>query len=220
MAAERATGLQIIFSFFLGLMVAAFVGVGVYTFYPQPELKYQQKLQELYRQQEDIQNFKDPTKITPAERTRLRVIQKEIRGLEDKQTKSRETWGRVTSIILITFATAVMSISLIRADQLPVISNGLMLGGVFTMVYGVGWIVATGTSYARFAVMTVALVITLGLGYLRFVRGRKAVAAAAAAGGEGTGATSGAEVAGLEARVESIERRLAAIGDALQSKGD
>lgn len=218
MAAERATGLQIIFSFFLGLMVAAFVGVGVYTFYPQPELKYQQKLQELYRQQEDIQNFKDPTKITPAERTRLRVIQKEIRGLEDKQTKSRETWGRVTSIILITFATAVMSISLIRADQLPVISNGLMLGGVFTMVYGVGWIVATGTSYARFAVMTVALVITLGLGYLRFVRGKRAVAAAVASG-EGA-AASDIEVAGLEARVANIERRLSGIADALQSKGD
>lgn len=31
-----------------------------------------------------------------------------------------------------------MAISLVRADQLPVISNGLLLGGVFTMLYGVG----------------------------------------------------------------------------------
>ena len=30
-------GLQIIFAFFLGLVVVAFVGIGVNTFYPQPE---------------------------------------------------------------------------------------------------------------------------------------------------------------------------------------
>ena len=50
------------------------------------------------------------------------------------------------------------------------ISNGLLLGGGFTMLYGVGWIVATDTSVTRFVVMTVALLITLALGYLRFVR--------------------------------------------------
>ena len=29
-------GLQVVFAIFLGLMVAAFVGIGVYTFYPSP----------------------------------------------------------------------------------------------------------------------------------------------------------------------------------------
>ena len=33
----RSTGLRTIFSFFLGLMLTAFAGVGVYTFYPPPE---------------------------------------------------------------------------------------------------------------------------------------------------------------------------------------
>ena len=82
-------------------------------------------------------------------------------------------WGRNTSIILITFATLVMSISLIMSDRLKVISNGLLLGGLFTMLYGTGWIIATGTSQARFFVMTAALAITLGLGYVRFVRERR-----------------------------------------------
>lgn len=217
-------GLQIIFSIFLGLMVAAFIGVGVYTFYPPPETKYQDRLEDLYRQQEDLQSFKDTTKLTTAERAQLRELQDKTRALEKKQAAEREIWGRNTSIILITFATIVMSISLIRAEQLPVISNGLLLGGVFTMIYGVGWIIATGTSYARFAVMTIALAITLALGYVRFVRVKQAqagagVAAVATAGtaaaGTARAAVPGADASALTARVEALERRMDAAASAL-----
>ena len=62
-----------------------------------------------------------------------------------------------------------MAVSLIRADRLSVISNGLLLGGVLTMLYGTGWTLASGDSRARFWVMAVALLITLLLGYVRFV---------------------------------------------------
>lgn len=209
------TGLQVIFSFFLGLMITAFIGVGVYTFYPPPEVEFQEQLQTLYRQQEDIQNFKEPSKLTEADKAQLKDVQAKIRVLEDKQKAAQEVWGRNTSIILIAFATLVMSISLIRADQLPVISSGLLLGGLFTMLYGVGWIIATGTSQARFWVMTVALLITLGLGYVRFVRERvePAPASGASAGGE---IVSDTELAGLVARVEALEKRQAAAAAALQ----
>ena len=95
-----------------------------------------------------------------------------------------------------------MAVSLVRANQLPVISNGLLLGGVFAMVYGVGWIVATDTSVARFVVMTVALVITLALGYVRFVR-RPAISALpsgrSVGGGEG--------LADIEQRVRQLRVR-------------
>jgi hypothetical protein len=211
-AKERSNNaLQIIFSFFLGLMVVAFVGVGVYTFYPPPEERYSEQLQELYRQQEDIQRFKADTQLTPAERTKLQAIQKQIREAEDLQQASREVWGRNTSIILITFATIIMSISLIQAERLKVISNGLLLGGVFTMLYGTGWIIATGTSQARFWVMSVALLITLGLGYLKFVRSREVAESAAGAQGGPVGTLDGDAMAGLAARVEQLEARNAAI---------
>lgn len=208
-------GLQIIFSIFLGIMVMAFIGVGVYTFYPPPDPAGQEELQELYRQQEDIQRFKDPTALTDAERDQLATVQASIREVEDRLAAAREVWGRNTSIILIAFATLTMAISLVRSDQLPVISNGLLLGGVFTMIYGVGWIVATGTSRARFFVMTVALIITLVLGYVRFVARRAAKGEASAGGAAAVG-----EAGALEARLTAIERRLAAVGEALVgSKG-
>ncbi|MCC7020275.1 MAG: hypothetical protein IT332_10995 [Ardenticatenales bacterium] len=213
--AKQNLGLQIIFSIFLGLMVMAFIGVGVYTFYPPPDPVGQEELQDLYRQQEDVQRFKDPTALTDAERDRLTEVQEKIRTVEDRLAAQREVWGRNTSIILIAFATLTMAISLIRSDQLPVISNGLLLGGVFTMIYGVGWIVATGTSKARFFVMTVALAITLVLGYIRFVWRRQLKAGQAGAGAAGGGGIVVGDVGDIEARLEAIEARLGAVGAAL-----
>jgi hypothetical protein len=92
-----------------------------------------------------------------------------------------------------------MAISLVRATQLPVVSNGLLLGCVFTMIYGVGWIIATDTSTGRFLVITAALAITLGLGYARFVR--------QAPPGDRIAAGPGHADA-LEARVRRLEQRL------------
>jgi len=207
---RQRNALQTIFSFFLGLMVTAFIGVGVYTFYPPPEERFADQLQTLYRQQEDIQGFKDQTQLTPADRTKLRTIQEDIRKIEDAQAAAREVWGRNTSIVLIAFATLVMSVSLIMADRLRVISNGLLLGGLFTMLYGTGWVIATGSSQARFWVMTFALLITLGLGYLKFVRTRET-----ATSPTGEFEPSSAEVASLAQRVESLERRAAAAAAAL-----
>ncbi len=214
---RQRNALQTIFSFFLGLMVTAFIGVGVYTFYPPPEERFAEQLQTLYRQQEDIQSFKDQTQLTPADRAKLSTIQADIREIEDAQAAAREVWGRNTSIVLIGFATLVMSVSLIMADRLQVISNGLLLGGLFTMVYGTGWVIATGTSQARFWVMTFALLITLALGYLKFVRTRESAAAMP----DGAFEPSSAEVASLAQRVESLERRAAAAAAALgEAKSD
>jgi hypothetical protein len=72
--------------------------------------------------------------------------------------------------LLIVVATLAMAISLVRAERLPVVSNGPLLGRVFTMLYGIGSILVTDAWVMRFLVMTVALVITLALGYARFVR--------------------------------------------------
>ena len=108
-----------------------------------------------------------------------------------------------------------MAISLIRAPEPLVISNGLLLGGVFAMLYGVGWIIVTDTSTSRFIVMTLALLITLALGYVRFVHRQ---APASAPGGEAM--PGGNRVADLEERVRSLERRMEEAASALGHKAD
>jgi hypothetical protein len=206
----QGTALQTIFSFFLGLMATAFVGVGVYTFYPPPQLEFNRQVQTLNRQEQELRNSRPPTELTAADRDQIAELNAERNSLSDAAQTAREVWGRTTSIVLIVFATLTMVVSLVRSHQLPVISNGLLLGGVFTMVYGVGWIVTTGTSVARFAVMTVALVITLALGYVRFARRRGAAAVSSGPSGK-----SDEGLADIETRVRRLEERMNDAADAL-----
>lgn len=199
---KRDAGLRTIFSFFLGLMLTAFVGVGVYTFHPPPE-QFDSQIRDLSRREQAVRTSKAPDQLTAADRDQIQEIERQRNKLVDAAAEARKPWARSTSVILIVFATLAMAVSLVRADQLPVISNGLLLGGLFTMLYGVGWTVATDTSITRFAVMTAALVITLGLGYVRFVRrgaARPVVAGAAAPYTEG--------LTEIERRVRNLEERM------------
>jgi hypothetical protein len=206
----RGSGLQTIFSFFLGLMVTAFIGVGVYTFYPSPQQQSNDRIRQLRREETAIRANRPLTDITPEERARMQVLTDSINALTDAGRVEIRAWGRTTSVVLIAFATLAMAVSLLRGAQLPVIANGLLLGGVFTMVYGVGWIIATDTSVVRFLVMTAALAITLSLGYARFVRGRANAAAPGPAG-----PSDGAALNDIDRRVRDIEARLQSVATAL-----
>jgi hypothetical protein len=211
---RQRDALQTIFSFFVGLMVLAFIGVGVNTFYEFPEAWSDQE-QKLYREQQNVNPKSDPATLTPAQKAENDRIQAKLDALQKKREADRQIWARNTSIVLVLFATIVMGISLVRSDQLRVLSNGLLLGGVFTMLYGTGWVVFSGSSTARFLVILFALAVTIALGYLKFVRGRKAEAPAAAVPAATGDAASGAAIGGLEARVAVLESRQAAAAAAL-----
>ncbi len=51
---RQHAALQTIFSFFLGLMVLAFIGVGVNTFYPSPAETHKLQMQDLQRQRDEF----------------------------------------------------------------------------------------------------------------------------------------------------------------------
>jgi len=198
----RSTGLRTIFSFFLGLMLVAFAGVGVYTFYPPPD-EFNTQIRELDRREEMIRDSRPADQLTEEDRAQIREVNQERYALQDARREAERPWGRTTSIILMVTATLAMAVSLIRAGELPVISNGLLLGGVFTMLYGVGWIIATDVSKARFVVMAIALIITLALGYLRFVR-----SGTAAAGKTGAAPPDAEGLAEIQYRLQALEERM------------
>lgn len=208
-ADRQHDALQTIFSFFLGLMVLAFIGVGVITFYPQPADRIQKQLQPLESEQSVLTS---KSAQTPADTARIAEIQKQIDALDAQQQAETEVWARNTSIVLVLFATLVMGISLIRSEQLRVVSNGLLLGGLFTMIYGAGWTIFSGTSILRFLVVLFALVVAIGLGYLKFVRLRPGTVPAPASASAGT---VPADVSGLEARVAALEAKTNAAAAAL-----
>jgi hypothetical protein len=195
-------------------MLTTFVGVGAYTFHPPPE-QYDKQIRDLARREQEIRISRPANELTAEDREQIREINRQRNGLIDAAAEARKPWGRSTSVILITFATLAMGVSLVRAGQLSVISNGLLLGGVFTMLYGVGWIVATDTSITRFLVMTVALVITLWLGYVRFVRRGTTLPATA-----GSRIREEEGFADIERRVRDLEERMNEAAHALGHKPD
>jgi uncharacterized protein HemX len=212
--------LQTIFSFFLGLMVVAFVGVGVNTFYPSPVTQSEQAQQAISRRIDAINTANQNRSLDTTSQTELRRLQDQQNALQDKIAAAQKNWARTTSIILVIFATLVMGVSLIRSEQLKVISNGLLLGGLFTMVYGVGWVLFSGNSVARFWVIAFALLVTIGLGYVKFVRQRRVDKAGsltleASSDGGTLGTDDTASLEALSERVAALEKRAAAAATAL-----
>ena len=173
MTAERDLGgsvLQVIFSFFLGLVVTAFIAVGVNTFYPEPRGAYE----------------------------------------GDAWMSHRLN----TSIILLVCATLVMLLSLAIAKLGPVLANGALLGGLFTMIYAVGMGVSAGGQWQRFLVLTVALLVTVGVGWWKFSRGR-VTWPPPAPGQVGVPSGTGALPGDAEVRLGVVEAKLNALGRAL-----
>lgn len=233
--AERGA-LPAIFAVFLGLMIAAVVGLGVYTFMPSPRDAVQEQLDELYEQRDELigcnaPDYKcvPPDELTTAEQQRYDQLDDEIEALQDRADDQQDSWAQRTSIVLIVLATALMALSLLLTESMAVLSNGILLGGLFTMLYGVGWAFASDRASTRFGVLVVALLISIGLGYLRFVRPRTAApppgppvggappgAAPADASPvvDSTGPRS-AELGELAARVSELERRLVAVAHLL-----
>jgi hypothetical protein len=189
--------LQMIFAFFLGLVVVAFVGIGVNTFYPEPSYA------------------------------------------DGGSGNAYLHWRLATGIILLACATALLVISLVMPEVQAVLSNGVLLGGVFTMVYAVGVTLTTDRSVWRFVVVAIALAVTVGVGYLKFVRSRRhasvsgaevdsppsAVPNAPAPAAAPTGPSpfapplqdSAAPTGAIEDRLAAVERRLDAVSRALRA---
>jgi hypothetical protein len=214
--------LQTIFSFFLGLMVLAFIGVGVNTFYQSPTSRVQPQQDELQRQIDAINIKTNGRSFDATQQAQMDRLSAQQNDLSRVVAGEMKTWQRNTSIVLIIFATLVMGISLIRSEQLRVLSNGLLLGGLFTMLYGTGYVIFSGNSTARFVVIAFALLVAIGLGYVKFVRQRAEKAAA-----QGAATVEGAVPATLEpgvvgdltARVAALEARAAAAAAALGGTG-
>lgn len=111
-------------------------------------------------------------------------------------------WYLQTSLILLGCAVALLVGSLAVSRRQPVIANGLLLGGVFTMLYALGMSLASEATWPRVAVAGIALVVTVGVGWARF--GRQHAPA--------PGLTASADVAALTSRIDALESKLDSLG--------
>ncbi len=124
-----------------------------------------------------------------------------------------DTWRLTTGIWLLVCATLVMIAAMfIGSDRIPVIGNGILLGGVFTMVYAVGMALSSPNHWPRLAVIGAALLVTVGIGYWKFATRRAKVPTVELV--DVQTATSPSDPA-LSARVDTLERTIDGLRKAL-----
>ncbi len=154
--------IKYIYILFTGILLAVFIGVGIAAFYKAPvypeypaELKYQ-----------------EPAKTGETEAAYPRTLekQKQYDELTVRHQKDNETYNRNVSIIatIASIIMVVLSLSLFRHVQ--VITDGLLLGGVLTLGYAVIRGFGSNDDMFRFFVVSVGLLVSLTLGYVKFVK--------------------------------------------------
>ncbi len=151
--------IKLIYTFFLGLLVALFIGAGIAAFYPEPKEPNYPKILE-------------KTEMTPGTTETPKI--REARIKFDKEVKDYvkklALYNRNVSIISLVFSLIILTLSLVLLDKLLIISDGLLLGGVFTLAYSIIRGFSSEDEKYRFIVVSIGLLISLFLGYVKFIK--------------------------------------------------
>lgn len=151
---EESRLLRLLYTVFLGILLAIFVGVGVNTFYAGPKAPDYPVSLNTYG------------KELTAEQAQL---QRQFDQQQQTYEKAMKPYNRNVSMITLGAAVALLTVSLLFGHRIRIIADGIMFGGLFTLLYSLGRSFASQDSKYIFAVVSVALVLVLSLGYRRFV---------------------------------------------------
>jgi uncharacterized membrane protein len=153
--------LQVLYMIFLGIIVALFCGLGIDAFYPAPRSpEYPAVLQS--------QQYKTvPTTTQTAEEL---AAQKEFDTAQKGYTEKTKSYNRNASLLAISLAVISLILSLTVLVRWEVIANGVLLGGILTMAYSIIIGMSTEDTRFRFLLVTVSVLVTLVLGYIKFIK--------------------------------------------------
>lgn len=152
--------IKYIYSVFLGLLIAIFVGVGISVFYQQPtqpkfpsDISYSQK---------------EPSEEQLAKEKQYNVAM-------DEWNEKMKPYNRNVSIMALIAAVVLVAIGLAMGDRAKIIADGIMFGGVFTLLYSlIRGFMSSNTKYS-FLVVTVALITVIALGYMKLIKPHETV---------------------------------------------
>jgi hypothetical protein len=159
MEKNKSMLIRYVYIVFVGILLAAFVGVGIEAFYKGP--KYPETPVEL--------RFPETKQL---ETTSSAYMQKQLefdRKSEEFQKQNGE-YSRNVSIIALVAAVIMLVLSLTLFKQIAIIADGLLLGGVLTLAYSVIRGFGSNDDMVRFLVVSASLLVALILGYIKFVK--------------------------------------------------
>jgi hypothetical protein len=151
--------IKYLYALFIGILFAVFIGIGISTFYPGPTLPDQRPV--------PYPEKADPDATRSAEMIKA---EEENRKMYDEFNKKSKEYNRNVSIIALVFAVIALFVSLTLIKNLQIISDGLLLGGIFTLIYSIGRGIEAEDTKFRFAVVTIGFIISLIIGYIKFVK--------------------------------------------------
>jgi hypothetical protein len=148
----------------LGAFVAMTVGFGLVTFFPEPHAP--QYPGPIAPRSVPVGGTPTPAQTAADERAQQDYQRDYTRWEQDRRTHHRIVLAAVTVIALACLVAGVL-----LAPATDVIAIGLMLGGLISLVWGLGYASSGAGSGAVFGVALVALVVLLAVGTPR-VRAR------------------------------------------------
>lgn len=149
---------------FIALLFAALVGFGIAAFYVSPTMP----------------EYPAELKVT---RPDERVSETVFNGLKSKQEQydseikiyqeKMKIYNRNVALVAITASIITLLISLTLFNKIMLIADGLLLGGVFTLIYSIIRGIASGDDKFRFLLIAAGFVIAVVLGYLKLIKTTK-----------------------------------------------
>jgi hypothetical protein len=152
--------LKFVYTLFVGVLLATLVGVGIAAFYEGPkEPDYPARL-----------------KVLQTAKTDSKAEQELIGEQEayDKKYKSyqilQQKYNMNVSIISLISALIILIVSLTLFKKILMIADGVLLGGVLTLIYSIIRGFDTGDNKFRFIVVAVGFIVSIVLGYIKFIK--------------------------------------------------
>lgn len=152
--------LKLLYTLLIGIFIAVFVGVGIAAFYP--ALKYPEPPVSMKY------GYSEPEKDGKISEEARVEMEKYDQEQKDFQAKS-QNYNRNVSILALVFSIVIVVISLTLFKKIYLIADGLLLGGVLTLLYSVIRGFGSDDNMFRFIVVSAGLVISLFLGYVKFI---------------------------------------------------
>lgn len=132
-------------------MLALFVGLGISTFYEGPH-------------QPEAPVAIEAKTPTAEQEASIRQYEQDFRAYE----KKAQHYSRNVSIIALICAVVLLIVSFLLERFNQIITNGVLLGGLFTLIYSIIRGFASQDNKMTFITVTAGLIIAIYLGYRRF----------------------------------------------------
>ena len=149
--------IKIIYTAFLGILIALFIGLGIDAFYTGPVDPVYPS--ELALTQPECGNYDE-----------LKIAQEKYDHARREYEEESKLYNRNVSIISLIAAIIIMIISLTFLHKFKMIAHGILLGSVFTTIYSIIRGLMTEDARFRFIIVTIGLIIALILGYIKFIQ--------------------------------------------------